>query len=181
MPRPNQEFQTVCSGGGPPECPAPPSRRPFLPRQYPPERLRPRPGRTPERSNHSLLESPAPALRRVLRRPPAMGAGSAWGGIPTTSRVLSTAMTAVITPTFSTCPVSLAPPGNPRSWNCRIGRPGTRNGSAHAASRSISLRRSCSASREATTVPATLVSRARSSRGISRWSANTMRESNSSP
>ena len=86
-----------------------------------------------------------------------------------------------VTAAFSTCCASLTPPANPRSWNCRVGRPGTRIGSAHAASRSIFLRRSCAASRQATAVPATLVSRARSSRGISRWSANTMRESNSSP
>ena len=55
------------------------------------------------------------------------------------------------------------------------------HGSAHAASRSIFLRRSRSASREATAVPATLVSRARSSRGISCWSANTMTDSNVRP
>ena len=55
------------------------------------------------------------------------------------------------------------------------------HGSAHAASRSIFLRRSRSASREATSVPATLVSRARSSRGISCWSANTMTDSNTRP
>ena len=121
-----------------------------------------------------------PAGRR-RRRPPATGAGSAWRGIPTTSRELSTAMTAAVTPAVSTCSASLTPPVNPRSRSCRVGRPGTRNGSAHAARRSIFLRRSSSAFRQATAVPATLVSRARSSRGISRWSANTMRESNSSP
>ena len=55
------------------------------------------------------------------------------------------------------------------------------SGLAHAASRRIFLRRSGSASREATAVPATLVSRATSSRGISCWSANTMTDSNVRP
>ena len=63
----------------------------------------------------------------------------------------------------------------------RSAQPRSVHGSAHTTSRSIFLRRSRSASREATAVPATLVSRARSSRGISCWSANTMTDSNVRP
>ena len=47
--------------------PAPPAGPPLSPRRHPPRRLRTLPRRTRERSNHSLLESPAQALRGVPR------------------------------------------------------------------------------------------------------------------